>query len=207
MRFTGMRAFAFAATLLCGGLAATAAEAQTADAATAPVQMLYDALLDSMKHAKELGVKGRYDKLKPVVEQVFDISDMVRLAVGPDKWAAATPEQQQALQNVFLRYTVANYANSFNDYGGEKFVVDPAAAPRGADKIVLSKLVTRKETIPFGYRMHQVGSDWRILDIYLNGTISQLANQRSEYASTLSAGGVPALIKKIDALTDKLLAG
>jgi phospholipid transport system substrate-binding protein len=205
MKISGMRAVALAATLLFAG--PTAAEAQTPDPATVPVQTLYDTLLDAMKHAKDLGIEGRYEKLKPVVEQVFDIPDMVRVAVGPDKWAAATPAEQTALQTAFLRYTAASYASNFDGYSGEKFLVDPTTAPRGADKIVLSKLVTRKETVPFGYRLHQAGSDWRILDIYLNGSISQLANQRSEYASTLSAGGVPALIRKIDALTDKLLAG
>jgi len=204
MRLFGMRAVALAATFLFATL--SAARAQAPDPAVAQVQGFYDVLLDSMKHAKELGIKGRYEKLKPAVEQVFDVPDMVRLAVGAAPWTAASPAQQQALQNAFLRYTAANYANNFDDYSGEKFTVDPATVPRGADKIVLSKLVTSKETYTFGYRMHQVGGEWRILDVYLTGTISQLATQRSEYAATLAEGGVPALIKKIDALTEKLLA-
>jgi phospholipid transport system substrate-binding protein len=200
-----MRAVALAATFLFATL--SAARAQAPDPAVAQVQGFYDVLLDSMKHATELGVRGRYEKLKPAVEQAFDIPDMVRYAVGAEQWAAASPAEQQALANTFLRYTAASYANNFDGYSGEKFIVDPATTPRGMDKVVLSKLVTSKETITFGYRMHQVGGVWRILDVYLTGTISQLAIQRSEYAATLAVGGAPALIKKINALTEKLLAG
>ena len=48
--------------------AESAADA-TADPASQQVQLFYDGLLDSMKHAQQLGLKGRFDKLKPVVER------------------------------------------------------------------------------------------------------------------------------------------
>ncbi len=51
--------------------------------------------------------------------------------------------------------------------------------------------------------MRQTGGSWKILDVYLNGTISQLATRRSDFASTVSAGGAPALIKKINDLSDE----
>ncbi len=82
--------------------------------------------------------------------------------------------------------TVANYASNFDSFGGEKFIVDPAVQTRGTDKVVQSKLVTGDQTIPFNYRMRQTGGSWKILDVYLNGTISQLATRRSDFASTAS---------------------
>jgi phospholipid transport system substrate-binding protein len=79
------------------------------------------------------------------------------------------------------------------------------ASPRGADKIVQSKLVAKNQTIAFGYRMRKSGNDWKILDIYLNGTISQLAMQRSDFAASLKKGGAPALTRLLSAKADKLL--
>jgi len=169
------------------------------------VQTFYNVLLDSMKHAKELGMKGRYDKLKPVIEQTFDLPDMVQLAVGPS-WTTMPAADQQALLVAFERMTVANYASNFSGYDGEKFVVDPVATVRGADHVVQSKLIAKSQTVPFNYRMRQSGSSWKIIDIYLNGFISQLATQRSEYALTLAASGAPGLVKKLNALADKLMA-
>ena len=185
-------------------LALSAAAAQAPDPSVQTVQTFYDTLLDTMKHAKELGIKGRYEKLKPVIEQTFDLPDMAHLSVG-QAWTTMTPAQQQSMTAAFERLTVANYASNFDGYDGEKFVVEPGTTARGADKIVQSKLVTKKETIPFNYRMHQVGSNWKILDIYLNGYVSQLATQRSEFGPTLASGGPAALEKKLEAQSDKLM--
>ncbi len=196
-----IRAASLAATLFAAG---TAAYAEAADPAVQPVQSFYDTLLATMKQGKQLGVKGRYDKLKPVIEHAFDLPGMTRLSVGPS-WNTMSPQDQQALTTALSRYTIANYASNFNSYDGEKFVVEPASTPRGADKIVASKLITGKETIPFNYRMRQVGSSWKVIDIFLNGYVSQIAKQRSDFGATVQSGGAAALEKKIDSLSDKLM--
>jgi phospholipid transport system substrate-binding protein len=192
-------ALAFAALLL-GALPAAA----DTDPAVQTVQSFYDALTDSMKQGKQLGLKGRYDKLKPAVEQAYDLADMIKLVVGPS-WSSLSADDQKALQDAFERMTIANYASNFDSYSGEKFVVEPAVQARGADKVVQSKLVTGNQTIPFNYRLRQTPGGWKILDVYLNGSISELATRRSDFGATLSSGGAPALIKKINALADQLM--
>jgi phospholipid transport system substrate-binding protein len=188
------------AALLLGALPAAA----DTDPATQTVQSFYDTLIDTMKHGKALGLNGRYEKLKPAVEQAYDLADMTKLVVGTT-WPSLPASDQQALTAAFERMTIANYAKNFDDYSGEKFVVDPAVQARGADKIVQSKLVTSGQTIPFNYRMHQTGGGWKILDIYLNGSISELATRRSDFGATLFSGGAQALVKKINALSDSLM--
>jgi len=207
MKNNWLRAASLGAMFLMTAIVATAAKADTPDPAVQQVQTFYDSLLDSMKHSKELGIKGRFDKLKPVIEQTFDLPDMIRVAVGPS-WAGMPAPQQQALLAAFERMTVAQYANNFDGYSGEKFVVEPATQPRGQDRVVLSKLVTGSQTVAFYYVMRQTtGGTWKIFTILLNGTINQLAVQRSEYAATLTAGGGAALEKKLNALADKLMGG
>lgn len=193
-------AIAFAASLMFGALPATAADM---DPAAQTVQTFYDALVGTMKDGKQLGFKGRYEKLKPAVEQAYDIPTMTKFVAGPG-WSGFSAGDQQALVQAFERMTIANYAANFDSYGGEKFSVEPTATARGADKIVMSKLVAGSQTIPFNYRMRQVGGGWKIIDVYLNGSISELATRRSDFGATVSGGGAPALIKKIDALSDSL---
>jgi phospholipid transport system substrate-binding protein len=55
------------------------------------------------------------------------------------------------------------------------------------------------------YRMRQDEGRWRIIDVFYNGTISQLAQQASDFSTTLSTGGAAALIKKLNDQTDRLL--
>jgi phospholipid transport system substrate-binding protein len=192
-------ALAFSALVL-GALPALA----DSDPAVQTVQSFYDTLVDTMKHGKTLGLKGRYEKLKPAVEQAYDIADMTKFVVGPT-WTTISADDQKALEAAFERMTIANYAKNFDDYGGEQFSVDPAVTAVGSDKRVMSKLVTGGQTIPFNYRLRQVGGSWKILDVYLNGSISELATRRSDFGATVSTGGASALIKKINDLSDSLM--
>lgn len=177
-------------------------QAQAADPAVEQVQGFYDALLASMKSGGT--AKSRYDKLKPAVEKAFDLQTMTATAVGPG-WDAASDADKKALIDAFTRMTIANYAKNFDTYGGEKFSVDPASITRGNDHFVKSAMKTSNETIAFNYRMHQVGSEWKITDVYLAGNISQMAQKRSDFAATLASGGPQSLAKRINALTDQML--
>ena len=182
---------------------AVPARAQGADPAAAAVQNFYDALVASMKSGGT--AKSRYEKLKPAVEQSFDLPGMTALSVGPG-WSSMTPADQKALIDAFERMTIANYARNFDSYSGEKFTVDPTVVDRNSDKLVKSTLKpSNGDSIPFNYRLHQAGGSWKIVDIYLNGNISQLAQKRSDFGATLQASGPEGLAKKINALADQTL--
>jgi phospholipid transport system substrate-binding protein len=177
--------------------------AQGTDPAAATVQGFYDALVAGMKAGGT--TKSRYDKLKPAIEQAFDIPGMTALSVGPT-WSSIAPADQKALTEAFERMTIANYARSFDSFSGEKFTVDPAVTARGSDKFVKSTLKPGSgDAIPFNYRLHDAGGSWKIVDIYLNGNISQLAQKRSDFGTTLQSGGPQGLTKKINALADQTL--
>src|SRR5262245_47095931 len=79
--------------------AAAAAPQQRSDAAR-QVAKLQQALLGVMKDAKALGYEGRFQRLQPVVEQVFDLPFMAEKSVGRH-WAAAGEQNQQALVATF----------------------------------------------------------------------------------------------------------
>lgn len=202
------RKAALVATLaIAAMLSAPRTNAQDADPAVQQIEKFYSALVAGMKDGPKLGTQGRYDKLKPVIEEVFDIPTMTRFVVGPS-WTTMTPADREALIAAFERMTVADYAANFNRYEGERFPVEPTPDVRGPDKVVKSKLLLPDgDEIIFNYRMRQAGGMWKIIDIFLSGYVSQLTTRRSDFAATVAEGGAPALLKKIDALADKSLAG
>jgi len=183
-------------------LETTAVQAQAADPAVAQIQGFYDALTASMKSGGT--TKSRYDKLKPAVEKAFDLQAMTATAIGPS-WATTSDADKKALTDAFSRMTIANYAKNFDSYNGEKFTVEPASIARGTDHFVKSTMKTSGDTIAFNYRMHQVGSDWKVTDVLLAGNISQMAQKRSDFAATLSSAGPAGLAKRMNALTDQML--
>jgi phospholipid transport system substrate-binding protein len=179
------------------------ARAEASDPAAAAVQGFYDALVASMKSGGT--PKSRYARLKPAVDKAFDIPGMTALSVGPD-WSSLSPPDQKALTEAFERMTVANYAKNFNSFDGQTFTVDPQVSQRGTDKFVKSSFKPSDgDAIPFNYRLHQADGNWKIVDVYLNGNISQIAQKRSDFGATLQASGPQGLAKKINALADQTL--
>jgi hopanoid biosynthesis associated membrane protein HpnM len=185
---------------------ALAVPAAETDPAAARIRAFYDVLLETMKRAQALGVKGRYEKLAPAVRATFDLPTMTRIAVGPE-WKSLKPEQQASLGEQFARMTIATYASRFDGYSGERFEVDPVTEPRNANRIVRTKLIPKQqEPILLNYLVHQTSDGWKVIDVYLSGTISELATRRSEFSSILKSGGAQALIDSLRERADKMLS-
>lgn len=181
--------------------------ADNSDPAASRITSFYGSLLDTMKQAKQLGVKGRYDKLSPVLAKTYDLPSMSKLAVGPS-WSALTPQQQAAIINAFTRMTIATYASRFDGFSGEQFQIFETSDRPNGDKIVKTQIVKSDGgTVPLNYLMRKSGADWKIVDIYLDGTISELANRRAEFGSILKSGGPDALVVSLTKQGDKLLTG
>ena len=199
-----MRQVLLAVMLVMLGLSPAVSESTASDPAAQQVSRFYDALLAGMKGGKSLGTQGRYRKLEPAIEQTFDLPTMTKFAVGPS-WSTLSQADQQALIRAFGRMTIADYAKNFDSYDNQQFVVDPNVQTRGEDKVVSSKMVSGNSSTPFNYRMRQSGGSWKIVDIFLNGYVSELATKRSDFAATISSGGAPALTAKLNTLADNLL--
>lgn len=197
----------FIVALSLAVLVCAPAFAESADPAVSRITVFYGTLLDTMKQAKQLGVKGRFDKLSPVLAKTYDLPVMSKLAVGP-AWAALTPQQQAAITNAFTRMTVATYASRFDGFSGEQFqILETSDRPNG-DKIVKTQIIKSDGgAVPLNYLMRKSGADWKIVDIYLDGTISELANRRAEFGAILKSGGPDALVVSLNKQGDKLLTG
>ena len=170
------------------------------------VRSFYATLLATMKDGRTLGQSGRYARLAPVVDRVFDVSSMTRLAIGPT-WATLAPAQQQQLIEAFRHYIAATYADRFDSYSGQQLQVT-GERPHNADVIVQTKIVESDgDTTTLDYLMRQNQGSWQISDVFLDGTISQLAIQRSEFHSILRREGVDGLVMALNRKVDLLGKG
>lgn len=171
----------------------------------AQVQSFYDTLLQAMKGGAKLGFKGRRDLLAPVIEHSFDLPLMTRLTTGLE-WQNLSAEDQQKLVAAFSEFSIATYASQFDDYSGERFEVDPnPVKTESGDVVVKTKLVQVKDDpVQLDYLMRQSAAGWKIIDIYLSGTISQLAARRSEFSTVLRRDGIAGLINLLHQKTAQL---
>ena len=169
------------------------------------IQSYYQQLMPTIQQAGRLSVRERDKRFTPAITSAFDLPTMTRLAVGP-AWQSFSPAQQAAVRDAFAKFIIADYASQIKDYSGESFVVDPAsvAEPRGGGEIVKTRLLQPGgRTVTINYLVR----GGRVIDVYLNGTISDLATRRDEFASIIASGGADGLIKRLHDRTQKLLGG
>jgi len=195
------------ALMASAGLVPLTASSEPQDPAADRIGALYGALLQTMQQAKQLGVKGRFERLAPVLSNTYDIPSMSRIAVG-QSWGALNPAQQAGIIEAFTRMMIANYANQFDGFSGERFEIVQTVDRAPADKLVKTRLVQASgKTVALDYLMRNSGGKWKAVDVYLDGTISELASRRAEFGAILKSGGPNALIDSLRRQGDKLLAG
>jgi len=164
-------------------------------------------LLGVMKSAGELGYVGRFEKLAPVINGTFDTRFMAEKSIGR-QWKSISEPQQKRLLAMFGRYTVANYAGRFNGYTGEEFQTLGSEPSLQSTTLVRTQLIIPEEdAVQLDYRLRSVDGDWKIIDIYLDGTVSELALRRSQYSALIRREGLEALITALDAKMVKLAEG
>ena len=184
-------------------LSPASSQAQEA-AAARRIQAYYQQLLPTLQQADRLSVRERDQRFTPAINSAFDLGAMTRYAAGP-AWSSFSPSQQAAVREAFGRFLIADYASLVRDYSGESFVVEPQTAPeaRGGGEVVKTKLIQaggRNVTINYLVR------GGRVIDVYLNGTISDLATRRDEFSSILAeGGGADHLVQKLREKTQSLL--
>ncbi len=192
-----LRAVCVLSAVAVAGLS-TADQAATATKPAEVVEALHRELLGVMKEAETLGYQGRFERLKPVLHELFDIPFMAMKSVGRH-WKDVDDDKRERLLATFERFTVANYAGRFSGYSDQYFETLKVVESTHQTFLVHTKLVTPNgETVQLNYRLRPVQDGWQIIDVYLNGTVSELALRRSEYSSLIQREGFDALLTALE---------
>ncbi len=162
------------------------------------VKEFYMTLIDVMKQGDKLGFQGRYQKIDPAVKGTFNFALMTRMAVGPT-WINATPDEQKQLIEAFSDFSAATYASRFTAYDGEHFTIEDSKPAAGGGVIVETKLQPKdSEAVSLNYLMREDDKGaWRVVDVFLNGTISELATRRAEFGAIVRRDGFTALVNSL----------
>lgn len=192
------RALVFA--FICLASASALAEEPIDFATTrAPIEAFYDVLMDCMKSAESLGLQGRKEMLEPAVEQTYDLPLMAGKVLGRH-WRGLTDNDKNRWLTTFRRITVATYAERFDGWDGQKLLVLGAELGARETRVVHTRIEPAEgDPVDVHYRMKEREGRWRVMDVFLNGTVSELALRRSEYGSVIKTDGLDALIERLEA--------
>jgi phospholipid transport system substrate-binding protein len=163
----------------------------------AVVKSVDEALLGAMRDAQTLGFQGRYDRLDPVFRAAFQFPVMARVAAGRF-WSDFDRGQKEQLAEAFARMSITTFAARFDSYDGQRFEVgETIDQPRGR-VLVRNRLIdSAGKVVAIDYLLREFDGRWRIIDVFLDGAISELATKRSEYTAILGEDGINGLLAKI----------
>lgn len=180
--------------------------AQATDPA-APIHALDDGLLNIMHAGTKTPFGERARLVAPAIEAAFDLPQILKISVGA-RWADLPLQQQLALTEIFRRYTVASYVANFNGFSGEKFDILPQTRAVGDDQVVATQIVpTTGDPTRIDYVMRRSPAGWKAVDVLLDGSISRVAVQRSDFRALLGSADASRLIASLRTKTEALEAG
>lgn len=178
---------------------ATAAPSEPANI----IETFHATLLQVMKDAKALGFEGRYRTLAPAIQETFHLRSMSRAVTGRRNWKRFSAAEKDDFASAFSDLVTATYAHRFDGYSGQSFRVLETASLRPGTVLVKTHIDgtqqtrRRQKNTKLNYLVRRFDDGWRAIDIYLKGSISEVATKRSEYAKILRERGVNVLVKEI----------
>ena len=160
------------------------------------VDKLNATILESMKNAKQLGYKGRYAKLDPVIKETHDFAAIAQIALG-GHWKTLDEEQKKAFVDKLTELSIATYAAQFNGYDGEDFKYESEQGMK-SNRVTLRYLLTapKEKPVVFEYVLGQSNGQWAIINIVVDG-ISDLALKKAQYTSVIEREGFDNLLNKL----------
>jgi len=154
---------------------------------------------------KSAPLAQRQDKLRQIVAQTFDFTEMAKSALGYH-WKELTLAQQQEFTNAFIAFIEDSYLSKINDYRGQvvNFLRVSNDGPQYAQ--VATDIVQPKgDAIHVNYRLLQESGTWKIYDVTVDA-ISIIANYRNQFNRVMNSKGYDTLIADLKAKQAALAA-
>ncbi len=205
-RISKRTAFATTLLLILTSLISWPTSAKAGPApATATVAAYHAGMLNALKSDDAKNANGRFNLFAPIMDAAFDFQTMIKTVAG-QHWRKADAANQEALRDAFRRVSIATYANRFKDLPSDAaFIIQAVKDGPRRMKLVESTLNAGTDPVALTYVVRNSAAGWRIIDVLLDGGISELALRASEYARTLETGGASALHATLNAQADGLL--
>lgn len=167
---------------------------QADDAASTPVRAMLAGLAAAMKAGRATPFATRAAALRPAILACFDLAAILQASIGP-RWSGFTAAQRAELADAFEAFTVATWVANFNADDGTRFELLPEQRNVGEDIVVETRIVPPAgDPTRLDYVMHRTAAGWRAVDMLVDGSISRVAVQRSDFRALLKDGTATPLI-------------
>ncbi|MBI3031657.1 MAG: ABC transporter substrate-binding protein [Candidatus Rokubacteria bacterium] len=139
----------------------------------------------------------RRSAIRKVAEEVFDLSETAKRALGRH-WQARTAAEREEFTRVFADFLENAYLSKLSLYSGER--VSYVSESIDGDYAVVGARILRKggTEIPVEARMFRRSNRWYIYDVSVEG-ISMVNNYRSQFNAIIQKSSYEQLVQRLRA--------
>jgi phospholipid transport system substrate-binding protein len=165
---------------------------------TAFIKEVSSKAITEMAPAAQETDKQRAAKLKPLLEQYFDMPSIAKYMLGA-YWRKATPEEQTEFTSVVTDFLALAYGKRFASYTGHDMDVGRVRDEGDGRSVVFSTVkLPNGEPARVDWTVAAAGDTYKIADVKVEG-LSLADTHRQEFASVINNNG-----GKVGALIDIL---
>jgi len=141
----------------------------------------------------------RRDKLKEVIYQRFDFTEMARRSLGSE-WRRRSPEEQREFVKLFTGLLERAYLDNIESYNGEKFRYLKEQEDNNHAQVDTKIVGNKGQEFSVNYRLHNRNGDWKVYDVVIED-ISLINNYRSQFNRMLATSSYEELVNRMKGKT------
>jgi phospholipid transport system substrate-binding protein len=141
----------------------------------------------------------RRDKLKEVIYQRFDFTEMARRSLGSE-WRRRSPEEQREFVKLFTGLLERAYLDNIESYNGEKFRYLKEQEDNNQAQVDTKIVGNKGQEFSVNYRLHNRNGDWKVYDVVIED-ISLVNNYRSQFNRMLATSSYEELVNRMKGKT------
>ena len=131
-----------------------------------------------------------------VVKNSYDLEKMGKIIIGVD-WKQMDKKSQKEFITVFKRFISVNYFRRFNKINELDFEHQTVTDIEDKFKLARVTLTADNEKFKIDYLLGFKNKKWKIFDVLLDGSISEVATKKSDFKKIIKEEGVNGLVKNL----------
>ena len=131
-----------------------------------------------------------------VVKNSYDLEKMGKIIIGVD-WKQMDTKSKKEFINVFKRFISVNYFRRFNKINELNFEHQTVKVIGDKFKLAGVILTADNEKLKIDYLLGFKNEKWKIFDVLIDGSISEVATKKSDFKKIIKEEGVSGLVKNL----------
>ena len=131
-----------------------------------------------------------------VVKNSYDLEKMGKIIIGVD-WKQIDTNTQKEFIDVFKRFISVNYFRRFNKINELNFEHQTVKVIGDKFKLAGVILTADNEKLKIDYLLGFKNEKWKIFDVLIDGSISEVATKKSDFKKIIKEEGISGLVKNL----------